>query len=119
MGACSLTQRQQSSSTRSSSTRIPVCPLCLLDLVWATHKGISDPAVVRRTASWMWPDIRGAVHAVVLRARMREIPHAEEALRDVTERGDRGVVARRIVTVLARRLADDYDRRQSAWNSLE
>jgi hypothetical protein len=88
---------------------IPVCPMCLFDLAWTMHTGKIERGLVRRTCSWVWPEIADAVRSAVLAARMREVPHAEDALDDMTERGGRGVVARRVVTVLARRLADERD----------
>jgi hypothetical protein len=57
----------------------------------------------------VWPEIESAVHAAVVAARIREAPHAEQALDDVEERGRRGLVARRVVPALARRLADELD----------
>ena len=88
---------------------VPVCAMCLFDLAWTMHTGKPDHGLGRRTCSWVWPEIEGAVRAAVVAAQMREVPHAEEALDDMTKRRGRGVVARRVVTVLARRLADELD----------
>jgi hypothetical protein len=90
--------------------RIPYCPMCFFDLAWAMHTGGSLRGLVRSTTLWVWPDISDAVQAVVVRARMRDVPHAEEALRDLTERKAGGVLARRVFTALARRLADEIER---------
>jgi hypothetical protein len=87
---------------------IPACPLCLFDLAWTMHTGTAERGLVRRTCSWVWPEIEGAVDAAVRAARMHEVPHAEKALDDIRERGGRGLVARRVVMVLARRLADQF-----------
>jgi KaiC/GvpD/RAD55 family RecA-like ATPase len=89
---------------------VPVCPMCLFDLAWAMHTDEVDRALVRRTIRWVWPEVEEAVRRVIVAARMRELPHAENALRDIEERGSRGVVAREVVTVLARRPADDFSR---------
>ena len=57
----------------------------------------------------MWADIREAVGAAVVEARMREVPHAEDALRDLAERGPRGIVAHHVLGRLAEALADELD----------
>lgn len=96
-------------------TSIPACPLCLFDFAWTMHEGKLDRRLLGRTCRWMWPDIEDDVRAAVVRARMRELPHSEEGLRDVVENGHRGVVARGVVTALARRLADEFDQRSGGY----
>jgi hypothetical protein len=86
--------------------RVPSCPLCLLELAWAMREGRVTSALVRRTTSWVWPEIEDGVRAVLVAARMREVPHAEDALHDL-ERGTRGLLARQVVTALAWRLCQE------------
>jgi hypothetical protein len=90
--------------------RLPACPMCLFDLAWAMHEGRSVTGLLRRTISWVWPEIEEAVHVIVARARMRELPHAEAALRDLRSNGSRGLLAREIIMGLARRLAAEFGR---------
>jgi hypothetical protein len=88
---------------------IPVCVMCLFDLAWAMHSSSrSHHGLLRSTCSWVWPEIADAVHVAVVRARMREIEHADEALLDMSEHGHRGVFATRVVSTLARRLTDEF-----------
>lgn len=55
--------------------------------------------------------LRDVVRARVRDARMREVPHAENALVDKRDRGAFGLVARRVVHVVARQLAAEIARR--------
>jgi hypothetical protein len=88
---------------------VPFCPLCLFDLAWALHtEKTRTGGLLRWTCAWMWEDIGDPVEEAVLCARMSEVAHAEDALRDVRERGAGGLVARRIVLLLARRLAAEF-----------
>jgi hypothetical protein len=89
---------------------IPVCAMCLFDLAWAMHTGSrSRHRLLWSTCSRVWPEIADGIRVAVGRARMREVPHAEDALRDMAGRDHRGVFARRVVSELARRLANEFE----------
>jgi hypothetical protein len=89
---------------------VPTCPLCLLELAWKIRDGERpSPGLVARTADWVWLESGKAVREAVVRARMQEVPFAEEALRDLDETGFRSGFARAIVCRLARELAEELD----------
>ena len=92
---------------------IPACPLCLLELAWAMHKGRSGNQIagtVTTTCDWVWMEIDAEVEARLARLGMRKVPHAAEAARDVRLNGWRSRVVRVLVTRLARRMADELDK---------
>ena len=91
---------------RLAIDEIPVCPLCLSELAWEFHEG-RTPSIelVARTVAWIWPEIKTQLEDVVVRARMLETPHAEEALRDLRERQWRSPLVAVVVRRLARQLA--------------
>jgi hypothetical protein len=90
---------------------VPTCPLCLLDLGWEIKQGRKPPrALIRRTTDWVWTESGEAVKAIVVRARMREIPFAEEALRDLELNGCHGRFAETVVWRLACELAEELAR---------
>jgi hypothetical protein len=85
------------------------CGLCLMDLTEEIRHGRKpSPALVRRTVDWVWMESGKAVREAVVRARMEELPFAEEALQDIDANGWRGEFARAIVLRLAHQLADDF-----------
>lgn len=87
---------------------IVACPLCLLELAWEIRDGKSPHwQTVARTASWVWPELRESLLSVVVEARMRELPYAEDALRDLREREDQSPLARAVVLRLAGVMADE------------
>ena len=84
------------------------CPACLFDLAWKMHRGDRIyPQTVTATASWTWDEVKPGLYDAVVDARMREVLGAEDALRDLDERGFRGAVARIVVERLARDIADE------------
>jgi hypothetical protein len=89
---------------------VPTCPLCLWELAWKIRDGERpSPSLVARTADWVWRESGEAVRAAVVRARMQEVPFAEEALRDLDVNGCDGAFARAIVLRLSRELAGELD----------
>jgi hypothetical protein len=87
---------------------VPTCPLCLLELAWAIRDGERpSPALVARTTDWVLLESREAIRTALVRARMQEVPAAEEALRALDREGHRSAIARAIVYRLARALADE------------
>jgi hypothetical protein len=88
-------------------SQIPLCLMCFFDLAWAKHQGSVPRGLLGRTIRSVWPEIEDGVRAAVVAARMREVPHAEDALRDLDERGPRGLVARGVVDRVADELADE------------
>lgn len=87
---------------------VAACPLCLLELAWDIRDGKTPHwQTVARVASWTWPEISESLVAAVVEARMREVPSAEDALRDLREREDRTPLARAVVLRLAAELAGD------------
>ena len=86
---------------------IDACALCLMELAWweAPPHGHAYFGLVRRTAGWVWGDIEEALRAEVVRARMREVHRAEDALRDLDEHAWRCALVREVVAQLAQRLA--------------
>ena len=89
---------------------VPVCAACLLELAWKIRDGERIwPATVTHIAGWIWGESGEAIHAAVVRARMQEVPFAEDALSELAEKGFRSSFARALVLRLARELADDLD----------
>ncbi len=87
---------------------IAACSLCLLELAWQIRDGCAPHwQTVARIADWVWPEIAGALARAVVDARMRELPFAEDALRDLRERGHRSPLARAVVLRLAEDLAQE------------
>ncbi len=87
---------------------VPTCPLCLLDLAFVIKEGRTPSrALVKRTTDWVWMESGEAVKEVVVRARMRELPYAEDALRDLELNGWQGRFAETIVWRLACELAGE------------
>jgi hypothetical protein len=92
---------------------LPACPMCLLDVAWAVVEGRRVwPATITKTVCWVWPEIESAIRAEVIDARMREVPGAENALRDIAELGAGSPLARVIVEALVHRMADELRARQ-------
>lgn len=88
---------------------VPYCTLCLMDLTEELRHGRTPSrALVRRTVDWVWMESGKAVRAAVVRARMQEVPFAEEALREIDARGWRSGFAEAIVLRLARELAEEF-----------
>ena len=86
----------------------PTCAMCLFDLACTVLDGRTvHPGLVTRTANWVWLESADAFHALALDARRREQPGAEEALRDLDERGCRSRLVRAVVERLARQMADE------------
>jgi hypothetical protein len=87
---------------------VPTCPLCLLDLAWEIREGRTPSgALVKRTTDWVWMESGEAVKRVVVRARMQEVPFAEDALRDLELNGWHGRFAETVVWRLACELAHE------------
>jgi hypothetical protein len=88
------------------------CPLCLFDLAWQLHEGrIPSRGLVNRTTDWVWLEIDESLRRAVVRLRMQEVPHAEDALYDLELNGSDGVLARAVVVRLAFGLAAELSRR--------
>ncbi|TMK78514.1 MAG: hypothetical protein E6G45_06325 [Actinobacteria bacterium] len=80
------------------------CPLCLLELAIEFREGRKPSRqLLAQTADWVWLEISDSLHAAVVRARMREAPHAEDALNDLKNHEWRS----RLVQVVVERLAQD------------
>ena len=85
---------------------LPACPACLFELGWAIaseHAQSRITGLVTSTSNWIWWEIEDELRVQVRRLRMREVLHAEEALRDLDERGWRS----RLVRVLTERLGEE------------
>ena len=88
------------------------CPLCLFDLAWQLHVGsVPSRGLVNRTTDWVWLEIDESLRQAVVRLRMQEVPHAEDALYDLELNGSDGVLARAVVVRLAFGLAAELSRR--------
>ena len=87
--------------------RLGACSLCLFELAWALREGRRPThGLVNRTADWVWLEIEQSLKAAVVKARMREVPHAEDALYDLELNGWEGILVRAIVLRLAFRTAE-------------
>ena len=92
---------------------LPACPLCLFDVAWMLSEGQRvHPSTVTRTVNWVWLEIDRALPRLVLKARMREVPGAEEALADLDRRGVRSTVTRAVVVRLAELMAEEIASRR-------
>jgi hypothetical protein len=91
---------------------VPTCPMCLFDLAWEIHEGRTPSrGLLARTVDWVWMESGEGVREVVVRARMKERPFAEEALRDLELNGHHGKFAEAVVWRLAREMAEEMGRR--------
>lgn len=88
------------------------CPLCLFDLAWELYQErLPTRQLVNRTAEWVYLEIEHSLRQAVVRSRMREVPHAEDALFDLEVNGSRGLLVRVVVERLAVALAAEMSRR--------
>ena len=86
--------------------RLGACPMCLLDLAWTLCKGRRPShGLVNRTADWVWLEIEESLKSAVMSGRMREVPHAEDALYDLELNGWEGILVRAVVLRLASEMA--------------
>jgi hypothetical protein len=91
--------------------RLGACPMCLFDLARTLREGRRPThGLVNRTADWVWLEIEESLTSAVVRARMREIPHAEDALYDLDLNGWEGILVRAVVLRLASEMADEMSR---------
>jgi hypothetical protein len=91
---------------------IPVCAMCLFDVAWPMSQGRRvHPSTVTRTVRWIWLESEDAFRAALVRARMRELPGAEDALRDLEQHGVRSAVVRAIVVRHAELMAEEIAER--------
>jgi hypothetical protein len=82
--------------------RLGACSMCLFDLAWTLREGRRPThGLVNRTADWVWLEIEESLKAAVVKARMREVPHAEDALYDLELNGWEGILVRAVVLRLA------------------
>jgi len=80
--------------------------MCLFDLAWTLREGAqTEPRPRDRTADWVWLEIEDSLKSAVARARMREVPHAEDALYDLELNGWEGILVRAVVLRLASEMA--------------
>ena len=87
---------------------LPACPACLFELAWPMSQGgVVRPALVARTADWVWLEIEDALEELVIDAREREIPGADAALQDLALQGCDSALVRVIVVRLAGRMANE------------
>ena len=87
---------------------LPACPLCLLDLAFIIERGDRPhPSTIQQVAWMTWEEIETELRDQVVELRMKEVVHAEEALKELGERGYRGRLARVVVRRLAERMADE------------
>ena len=91
--------------------RLGACPMCLFDLAWTLREGRRPThGLVNRTADWVYLEIKATLKTAVVRARMHEVPHADDALYDLELNGWRGILVRSIVLRLASGMADEMSR---------
>ena len=91
--------------------RLGACPLCLFDLAWTLREGRRPThGLINRTADWVYLEIEKSLKSAVVRARMREVPHAEDALYDLELNGWRGILVRAVVLRLAAEMAAEMSR---------
>jgi hypothetical protein len=87
---------------------VPHCPACLLELAWEIRDGRRPSrALISRTTDWIWSESGDGIREAAVRARMAEVPFAEEALRDLELNGRHSKVAETLVFRLAQELADE------------
>jgi hypothetical protein len=87
---------------------LPACPLCLLDLAFVIERGDRPhPSTIQRVTWMTWEEIESELRDQVVELRMKEVVHAEEALKELEERTFRGRLARVVVRRLAERMADE------------
>jgi hypothetical protein len=92
--------------------RVFACPACLFELAWRIHKGERlHWQTIAATARLDWPEMAPTLELSLVEARMREVHDAEEALRDLRERGSESTVARAAVACLAERMAAEITER--------
>ena len=88
--------------------RLGACPMCLFDLAWTLREGHRpSQGLVNRTADWVWLEIEESLKSAVVKARMREVPHAEDALYDLQLNGWEGTLVRAVVLRLASEMAEE------------
>jgi hypothetical protein len=91
--------------------RLGACSMCLFDLAWTLREGRRPThGLVNRTADWVWLEIEESLTSAVVRARMREVPHAEDALYDLELNGWEGILVRAVVLRLASEMAAEMSR---------
>jgi hypothetical protein len=91
--------------------RLGACSMCLLDLAWTLREGRRPSnGLANRTADWVWLEIEDSLKSAVVRVRMREVPHAEDALYDLELNGWEGILVRAVVLRLASEMADEMSR---------
>jgi hypothetical protein len=91
--------------------RLGACPMCLFDLAWTITEGCRPThGLVNRTADWVFLEIEESLKSAVVGARMRELPHAEDALYDIELNGWHGILVRAVVVRLASELAAGMSR---------
>ena len=97
--------------------RLPACAMCLFELAWPLSQGRRvHPSTVTRTVNWVWGEIEDALRETIVKARMRELPGAEDALADVDEKGVGGRVARAVVVRLAEQMAEEIAARHAGFD---
>lgn len=99
---------------------VGVCHACLCFVSFAIDKG--DEREIRRETTRMTPDLWAdglalPAQAALERARRAGVPHAEEALAEVLDRGPRSAIAKAIVRRLGADLAARArERRAGGWD---
>jgi hypothetical protein len=87
---------------------VGACPACLLELAWKIRDGETPSrGLISRTADWIWGESHAGFRRAIVRARMEEVPGAEEALHDFELNAWRGPYFQAIVCRLAHELADE------------
>lgn len=87
------------------------CPLCLLELACELRADRKPSRrLVATTADWVWLEIANTLTEAVVQARMREVPHAEDALNDLETHSWRSPLVRVVVLRLADELAAELSR---------
>jgi hypothetical protein len=87
---------------------VRACPACLLELAWKIRDGEwPSRGLVSRTADWIWHESEDDFRRAVVRARMQEVPGAEEALRDFDLNGWCGRFFQALICRLAGELAEE------------
>jgi hypothetical protein len=89
------------------------CPACMLDLAWKIRDGETPShQLISRTAGWIWGESKDNFRRAFVRARMQEVPGAEQALRDFELNAWRGRYFQAVICRLARELAEEMERLQ-------